>query len=123
MLRFTHFLRVLDVRQIACVKNMTNIMSVIIIIINAKNTVYRSHHFVPIIILIFREATLKHRKDCETALLARRGFIKSQPLLSVSDCTSCLHFLHCVHCLHYVHWLHWVYCLHCQHGLHCQNCQ
>ena len=27
----------------------------------------------------------KHRKDCETALLARKGFIKSQPLLSVSN--------------------------------------
>ena len=37
--------------------------------------------------------SIKHRKDCETALLARKGFNKSQPLLSVSNCTS---FLHCV---------------------------
>ena len=29
---------------------------------------------------------IKHRKDCETALLAKKGFIKSQPLLSVSNC-------------------------------------
>ena len=27
----------------------------------------------------------KHGKNCETALLARQGFIKSQPLLSVSN--------------------------------------
>ena len=40
----------------------------------------------------------KHRKDCETALLARKGFIKSQPLLSVSNCTSCLQCVHCLLC-------------------------
>ena len=64
---------------------------------------------------------LKHRKDCETALLARKGFIKSQPLLSVSNCTNCVHFLHCLHCLHCMHCLHclhWLHCLHCQHDLH-----
>ena len=41
--------------------------------------------------VLVRERCKKHRKDCETALWAKEGFIESQPLLSVSlNCWSVL---------------------------------